>query len=183
MNRRRWAPAAGVAALVLPLLVAGPASPAAAAPTVGKFSLEKSLSPTGSTTSAKTPTSKMAQTDPKLLNRADTAPISVVVKLDYDSVATYDGNVAGYAATIDGLIHTARFERLLPGEGGIDVHTILAALPPGIPYALEIPHTARTAAMGAKEYVRLAITTARRHLDASSPPIPTGSNVTSSGNL
>ena len=33
--------------------------------------------------------------------------------------------------TNEGLIHTARFERLFPGEGGIDVHGILAALPPG----------------------------------------------------
>jgi len=99
MNRRRWAPAAGVAALVLPLLVMGQASPAAAAPTVGKFSLVKSMASTGSTTSAKTPTSKLAQTDPALLNRTDSTPIAVVVKLDYDSIATYDGNVAGYAAT------------------------------------------------------------------------------------
>jgi len=33
--------------------------------------------------------------------------------------------------TNEGLIYTARFERLFPGEGGIDVHGILAALPPG----------------------------------------------------
>src|SRR5262249_28312132 len=66
---------------------------------VGKFTLDKSLTPAGTTTSAKTPTSKLAQTDPTLLNRSGSAPISVVVKLDYDSVATYDGNVAGYAAT------------------------------------------------------------------------------------
>jgi sugar phosphate isomerase/epimerase len=41
--------------------------------------------------------------------------------------------------TNEGLIHTARFERLFPGEGGIDVHGILGALPAGLPYALEIP--------------------------------------------
>lgn len=70
--------------------------------------------------------------------------------------------------TTDELIHTARFERLLPGEGGIDVPGILAALPPGIPYALEIPHAARTAQVGAKEYARLAINGARAHLDT--PP-------------
>jgi len=100
MNRRRWVPAAAVAAAVLPLLVVGPAGPAGAAPAdTGKFSLVQSLTPTGSTTSAKTTTSKMAKTDPTLLNRTDSTPISVVVKLDYDSLATYDGNVAGYAAT------------------------------------------------------------------------------------
>ncbi|WP_433221247.1 S8 family serine peptidase [Dactylosporangium sp. CS-047395] len=100
MNRRRWAAATAVTAAVLPLLVVGPTGPAGAAPAgTGKFSLVKSLTPTGATTSAKTTTSKMAKTDPTLLNRTDSMPISVVVKLDYDSVATYDGNVAGYAAT------------------------------------------------------------------------------------
>ncbi|MGI5242999.1 S8 family serine peptidase [Dactylosporangium sp. CA-139066] len=100
MNRRRWVPAAAAAVAILPMLVVGPAGPAGAAPAgTGKFSLVQSLSPSGSTTSAKTATSKMAQTDPALLNRNDSTPISVVVKLDYDSVATYDGNVAGFAAT------------------------------------------------------------------------------------
>src|SRR6185437_9030874 len=66
---------------------------------VGKFTLDKTLTPASTTTSAKSPTSKMAQTDPTLLKRTDSTPISVVVKLDYDSLATYDGNVAGYAAT------------------------------------------------------------------------------------
>ncbi|HET9139058.1 MAG TPA: TIM barrel protein [Actinophytocola sp.] len=67
--------------------------------------------------------------------------------------------------SVAGLIHTARAERLLPGEGGIDTRGILAALPPGIPYALEIPHAVRTARMGAPDYVRLAITACRTHLD------------------
>jgi sugar phosphate isomerase/epimerase len=64
------------------------------------------------------------------------------------------------------LIHTARFERLFPGEGGIDMHGILAALPAGIPYALEIPRATMVAQVGAKEHARLAITAARSHLDA-----------------
>ena len=37
------------------------------------------------------------------------------------------------------IIRTARDERLFPGEGGIDVRGILAAMPSDIPYALEIP--------------------------------------------
>jgi 4-hydroxyphenylpyruvate dioxygenase len=67
--------------------------------------------------------------------------------------------------TRDGLIHTARSERLFPGEGGIDVSGILAALPPDIPYALEIPHAIRTIQVGAKEYVRLAVNATRTRLD------------------
>ena len=67
--------------------------------------------------------------------------------------------------TTGGLIHTARFERLFPGEGGIDTRGILAALPSGIPYALEIPRATLVAQVGAKEHARLAISAARRHLD------------------
>ena len=69
-------------------------------------------------------------------------------------------------ATTAGLIHTARFERLFPGEGEIDMLGILAALPAGIPFALEIPRATLVAQVGAKEHARLAIGAARRHLDA-----------------
>ncbi|MET0860742.1 MAG: sugar phosphate isomerase/epimerase, partial [Microbacterium sp.] len=64
------------------------------------------------------------------------------------------------------LIHTARFERLFPGEGDIDGIGILSALPDGIPYALEIPKAMLVAQVGAKEHARLAIDASRRHLDA-----------------
>jgi hypothetical protein len=66
---------------------------------------------------------------------------------------------------VEGLIHTARYERLFPGEGGIDVTGILAALPPDIPYALEIPRASLTAQVGEKECLRRAITASRRHLE------------------
>ncbi|WP_423190899.1 TIM barrel protein [Agromyces ramosus] len=69
-------------------------------------------------------------------------------------------------ATTAGLIHTARFERLFPGEGEIDMLGILAALPAGIPFALEIPRAMLVAQVGAKEHARLAISAARGHLDA-----------------
>jgi sugar phosphate isomerase/epimerase len=42
-------------------------------------------------------------------------------------------------ATREAMLHTARAERLPPGEGGIDIRGIVAALPPGIPIALEVP--------------------------------------------
>jgi sugar phosphate isomerase/epimerase len=71
-------------------------------------------------------------------------------------------------STTEGVIHAARFERLFPGEGGIDLRGILAALPTGIPYALEIPRATLVAQVGAKEHARLAISAARRHLD----PVP-----------
>jgi len=71
----------------------------------------------------------------------------------------------GVPPTNEGLIHTARFERLCPGQGGIDVHGILGALPPGLPYALEIPRATLVAQVGAKEHARMAIAATRDHLD------------------
>jgi sugar phosphate isomerase/epimerase len=67
--------------------------------------------------------------------------------------------------TMAGIIRTARDERQFPGEGGIDVRGILARLPQGIPYALEIPRVALTEAVGPEEVARLAIAVARSHLD------------------
>jgi 4-hydroxyphenylpyruvate dioxygenase-like putative hemolysin/sugar phosphate isomerase/epimerase len=75
----------------------------------------------------------------------------------------------GVPATNEGLIHTARFERLFPGEGGIDVHGILDALPPGLPYALEIPRATLVAQVGGKEHARLSISAARDYLDVPAP--------------
>ena len=64
-----------------------------------------------------------------------------------------------------GIIHTARDERQFPGEGGIDVRSILACLPQDIPYALEIPRVALTKAVGPEEVALLALRVARSHLD------------------
>jgi subtilisin family serine protease len=50
-------------------------------------------------TAPKAPTSAIAQTDPALLGRTDSEPLNVLVKLDYDSVATYTGTIAGLAPT------------------------------------------------------------------------------------
>jgi sugar phosphate isomerase/epimerase len=68
-------------------------------------------------------------------------------------------------ATTEGLIRTARVERLFPGEGGIDVRGILAAMPQDIPYTLEIPRTTLASLVGEKECARLALLAARRYLD------------------
>jgi hypothetical protein len=42
---------------------------------------------------------RTAQTDPALLGRADATLVHVLVKLDYDPVASYEGGVPGLAAT------------------------------------------------------------------------------------
>ena len=67
--------------------------------------------------------------------------------------------------TLEGIIRTARDERLFPGEGTIDVTGILARLPQDIPYSLEIPRVALTRAVGPEEVARLAIRVAQSLLD------------------
>ncbi len=57
------------------------------------------LEPTTAATAPKAATSQLAESDPELLARTDSTTVPVVVKLDYDSIATYDGSVAGLDAT------------------------------------------------------------------------------------
>jgi sugar phosphate isomerase/epimerase len=66
--------------------------------------------------------------------------------------------------TIDGLLFTARVERLLPGDGGIDIAAIMRRMPPDIPVALEIPMAALTRAVGPAEVARRARQAAARVL-------------------
>ncbi|MGL4325760.1 MAG: sugar phosphate isomerase/epimerase family protein [Beijerinckiaceae bacterium] len=60
------------------------------------------------------------------------------------------------------LIFTARCARLLPGEGGIDVAGIVAALPDTLPISVEVPHDERRAAVGFEEWARQALAASRR---------------------
>ena len=55
---------------------------------------------------------------------------------------------AGKPATRDGLLHTARAERLPPGEGFIDLAPILTAMPDGTQIALEVPMQGMTGLEG-----------------------------------
>ncbi|MBB6469099.1 sugar phosphate isomerase/epimerase [Aminobacter lissarensis] len=42
-------------------------------------------------------------------------------------------------ADAEGILEQGRFERLFPGEGGLDLHALLDALPAGIPLSVEAP--------------------------------------------
>ncbi|MFU8873868.1 S8 family serine peptidase [Micromonospora sp. SL4-19] len=97
MKTSRWLRAAFAAALLPPLAVVAWASPSAAAP--GEFTAGDPIPADSRYTALKSPTSRLAETDKSLLGRTDSAPVPVVVKLAYDSVATYVGDVDGYAAT------------------------------------------------------------------------------------
>lgn len=48
---------------------------------------------------AKSRLESIPQSDPALLGRTDSTPIDIMVKLGYDAVANYDGDIAGLAAT------------------------------------------------------------------------------------
>ena len=59
----------------------------------------QSLTPAERVQADKAPTSRLAKTDQSLLGRTDTTPVSVMIKLDYDSIATYTGGLRGLDAT------------------------------------------------------------------------------------
>jgi sugar phosphate isomerase/epimerase len=67
---------------------------------------------------------------------------------------------AGLHFSTEQMIHTARCERLLPGEGTIDLKGIFDALPADLPISVEIVHFERMAKMG-------QLVLARQCLDAS----------------
>lgn len=66
--------------------------------------------------------------------------------------------------TTEGLIHAARNERMFLGDGGLDVRGILDALPPDIPYSLEIPMTTLARTLGPELRAHMALLSARRYL-------------------
>lgn len=67
-------------------------------------------------------------------------------------------------ATVEGLLHTARSERLLPGEGGIDLAGMFAQLPADLPISVETPSQSRVAALGAEEWARRALVASKHTL-------------------
>jgi sugar phosphate isomerase/epimerase len=82
-------------------------------------------------------------------------------RLSYAQICDAPGEVP---TTTEGLIHTARCARLLPGEGGIDLAGIFAQLPRDLPISVEIPNDARKAEVGPEEWSRLALAATRAFL-------------------
>ena len=67
-----------------------------------------------------------------------------------------DGTLPG-PSTREGLIHDARCERLLPGEGDIDLRGLFAQLPADVPVNIEVPNDKRAPAMGYEAWARAAV--------------------------
>lgn len=58
------------------------------------------------------------------------------------------------------LVRSAREERLYPGEGGIDLASILRRIP-DVPYSIEVPHLARVRELGYAEHAFRCLEAAR----------------------
>ena len=95
------------AALVLSLLV-GPAIASATAqegPPGGEGGSRATplsttpLTPSETVEGYKSLSSRGAESDPELVARQDAAPVPVVIKFDYDGIASYRGGIAGAPAT------------------------------------------------------------------------------------
>lgn len=67
----------------------------------------------------------------------------------------------GRAFSVDEMIHTARCERLMPGEGGIDLQGLFDALPHDLPVSVEVVHLARMATLGQPAWARDCLAASR----------------------
>jgi sugar phosphate isomerase/epimerase len=71
---------------------------------------------------------------------------------------------AGLNFTTEELIHTARQERLLPGEGNIDVTGLFATLPQDLPVSVEIVNLERSKLIGDKAWAELCLNATQKVL-------------------
>jgi len=64
------------------------------------------------------------------------------------------------------VLYQARAERLMPGDGGLDLQGMLRAVPPDIPLSLEIPMVTLTRALPAVQRTRQMLAKTRRLLES-----------------
>ncbi len=69
-------------------------------------------------------------------------------------------------ASTEGLLHHARAERLLPGDGGLDLRGILRALPANLPLSVEIPMETLAKTVGPVQRARRALVATRKLLES-----------------
>jgi subtilisin family serine protease len=91
----------GLAAVLGAILLVAATIPAAVAAPTSAASRKFTAKPLTGTRvqGAKSASGQLAETDKSLLGVSSSKPVNVVVKLDYDSLAAYRGDVKGYAAT------------------------------------------------------------------------------------
>ncbi len=95
--------AAAVLAATLAATWAAGTSATASGPDPSRFTVAGGVSQAGPTIeTAKSTSGRLAKSDPALLARTDANPVNVMVKVDVDAVAGYEGGVKGLAATSPG---------------------------------------------------------------------------------
>jgi len=107
---------AAAATLAMLAVVGSPPSSGAQAPRDDGL-VATPLDVAGRTVGSKSATSRVAESDPDLIGRTDAAPVGVIVKFDYDSVATYAGGVDGLAATSPSVTGRALTDRVATRSG------------------------------------------------------------------
>ena len=63
--------------------------------------------------------------------------------------------------TTEALIHAARYERMFPGEGGIDLRSLTRAMPADITVSIEVPTAELAKTMDARTRAQRALDAAR----------------------
>src|SRR6266540_5576040 len=100
VSRRRMISTLAAAAALALVMLGVPASAATAPTPTGQQKLTATpLTPSSRLQGAKSASSRLARTDRSLLGQRSAAPVHVVVKLDYDSLAAYAGHLKGLPAT------------------------------------------------------------------------------------
>jgi subtilisin family serine protease len=98
-GRRATFIAVAVLAVAAAALAAGAGAGTAPTPAVQPTLAATPLSPVSRVEGAKSASGRLARTDESLLGRRSTKPIHVIVKLDYDPLAAYAGQISGLPAT------------------------------------------------------------------------------------
>ncbi len=97
--RRALAVVAAAATLTAAAAVGSAPAGAAAVRREGRALTATALAPSGRVVGSKVPSSGLARSDLDLLARTDTTPVPVLLKLDQDPIASYEGGLPGLAAT------------------------------------------------------------------------------------
>jgi sugar phosphate isomerase/epimerase len=72
-------------------------------------------------------------------------------------------------ATTEEMMHAARYERMFPGEGGIDLVSLARAMPADIPVSIEVPTASLAKTLNVEARARRALEGAKRVLAATKP--------------
>jgi sugar phosphate isomerase/epimerase len=69
---------------------------------------------------------------------------------------------AARPATTEEMMHAARYERMFPGQGGIDLVSLIKAMPTDIPVSIEVPTATLAKTLSVEARARRALEAARK---------------------